>query len=183
MSISPTSTSFDVGVGPTVPDTHGRSTPTEEPEMGENTHATESVALVRRYVNSYNDRTLREDAEAIFAPDLVVVNEAAGLEAEGIDAYLEHAFDGWLAAVPDARVELDDYEVREGGIDFTLLATGTFSGELETLDGTVPGTGESFEIEFHVEADVDGDRITSWVSEYDAADWQTQVGLAERRPT
>lgn len=141
--------------------------------------ATEPVTLVRRFVDAYNGRTLHEDAERIFTPDLTLVNESIGLEAVGIDPFVEHTFDDWLTAVPDARVELVDYEVTHRGISFTLLAEGTFTGELETPDGPIPGTGEPFAIEFTVTAVVDGDRITTWVSEYDVADWQAQVGLTE----
>lgn len=147
--------------------------------MSNHSTATEPVTLVGRFVDAYNDRTLHEDAERIFTPDLTAVNKTVGLEATGIGPFLEHTFDGWLTAVPDARVELVDYEVTAPGISFTLLAEGTFTGELEAPDGPVSGTGESFAIEFDVTAAVDGDRITTWVSEYDVADWQTQVGLTE----
>ena len=139
---------------------------------------TEPVELVRRFVAGYNDRSLHDDAASIFASDLVVVNESAGRNTQGVDAFLQHAFDGWVRAVPDARVELVDYQVRDGSFAFTRRSTGTFEGELETPEGPVPGTGKPFEMEMRVEATVEGDRITRWVSEYDVADWQKQVGLA-----
>lgn len=137
----------------------------------------EPVELVRRFVEDYNDRSLHADGETIFASDLVVVNEAVGLETQGLDAFLQHALDDWVRAVPDARVELMDYQVRDGSIAFTMRSTGTFEGELETPEGPVPGTGNPFEMEMRVDATVEGDRITRWSSEYDVADWQKQVGL------
>lgn len=149
-------------------------------EKSTSTSTPESVELVRRFVDGYNERTLHDDAEDIFAPDLVLVNEGMGLEAHGIDAFLDHVMDGWLAANPDAEVELVDYDHRDGGIAATILSRGTFTGELETPGGTVPGTGEPFETEFRVEADVADGRITRWVSESDMAGWQSQVGLNRR---
>lgn len=140
---------------------------------------TELIELLRRFVNSYNDRSLPDEAEAIFAPDLVVVNEAAGVEAEGIDEYLEHAYHGWIGAVPDAHVDLVDYEVDDRTVTCTLRSGGTFEGTLETAEGSIPGTGEPFEIELNIEADIDEGRITRWVSSYDIEKWQHQVGLAE----
>lgn len=140
---------------------------------------TEPVELLRRFVDSYNDRSLPDEAAAIFASDLVVVNEAAGVETEGIDAYLEHAYHGWIAAVPDASVELVDYEVDEWTVTCTLRSDGTFDGTLETPEGPIPGTGKPFEIELHVEASIDEGRVSRWVSSYDVKDWQHQVGLAE----
>lgn len=138
----------------------------------------EPVELVRRFVDGYNARSLHEDAAELFASDLVVINEAAGLETRGRDAFLQHAVDGWVRAVPDAHVDLLDYEVQDGTVTVTMRSAGTFDGTLETPEGSVPGTGESFEMEMRVDATVEGDRIVRWVSEYDVAGWQEQVGLA-----
>lgn len=139
---------------------------------------TEPVALVRQFIDSYNERSLREAAESLFASDLEVVNRAARVEVQGIDAFLDHVFDGWIRAVPDARVELVDYAVHDTVVTFTMRSTGSFEGPLETPEGTVDGTGERFETAFRVEATVSDGRIGKWVSEYDVADWQRQVGLA-----
>lgn len=143
----------------------------------------ESVELIRRFVDGYNKRTLHDDAANFFAPDVALVNKGIGLEARGIDEFLGHVVDGWIAANPDVSVELVDYELRDGGIAATILSRGTFTGELETPDGTVSGTGESFETEFRVEADVADGRLTRWVSESDMAGWQSQVGLNESQET
>lgn len=140
---------------------------------------TEPIQLLRQFEDSYNDRTLPDEAEAIFASDLIVVNEAAGVETDGIDAYLEHAYLGWIEAVPDAHVELVDYEVDDPTVTCTLRSSGTFDGTLETPEGPIPGTGNPFEIELNIEADIDEGRIARWVSSYDLEDWQHQVGLAE----
>lgn len=140
---------------------------------------TEPVELLRQFVDSYNSRSLPDEAETLFAPDLVVVNEAAGLETEGIDSYLEHAYHGWIEAVPDAHVELVDYEVDDQTVTCKLRSGGTFDGTLETEEGAIPGTGEPFEIEMNINADIDEGRITRWVSSYDVENWQHQVGLAE----
>lgn len=145
--------------------------------MEKSTTSSESVELVRRFVDGYNERTLHGDAENIFAPGVVLVNERAGLEVRGIDEFLAHVVDGWIAANPDAEVELVDYDLRDGGIAATIVSRGTFTGELETPDGTVPGTGESFETEFPIEVDAVDGRITRWVSEWDVAGWQSRVGL------
>lgn len=139
---------------------------------------TEPVELIRRFVNSYNDRSLPDAAEGIFTADLVVVNESAGVETEGIEAYLEHAYHGWLQAVPDARIELVDYEVSDRTVSCTMTSGGTFDGTMDTPEGSIPGTGEPFEIELQVEADIDEGRIARWVSSYDIEHWQQQVGLA-----
>lgn len=146
--------------------------------MEKSTTATEPVELLRRYVDSYNDRTLHDDAEDLFASDIVLVNEGMGIESHGIDAYLEHSVENGIDAVPDGAVELVDYDVTDQGVTVTLLWSGTFTGELETPDGTVPGTGESFAVEFRIEATVEDGRITRWVSAVDMADFQSQVGLA-----
>lgn len=140
--------------------------------------ASEPVELVRKFIAGYNARSLHDDAAALFAPDLVVVNESAGQELEGIDAFLQHAVDGWVHAVPDARVELVDYRIQDRGIAFTMRSAGTFDGTLETPEGAISGTGNPFELEVRVEATVEGDRISRWVSDYDLQDWEQQVGLA-----
>ncbi len=145
--------------------------------MEKSTTTPESVKLVRQFVDGYNDRTLHDDAEKIFAPDVVLVNEGIGLEARGIDELLDHMMDRWLAANPDAEVELMDYDLRKEGIAAMIVTRGTFTGELKTPDGTVSGTGEPFETEFQVEVDVTDGRIVRWVSESDMVGWQSQVGL------
>lgn len=150
---------------------------TEETVMKQTKTGTEPVELVHRYVDSYNDRSLHDDAEEIFASDIVLVNEGAGLEAQGIEAYLDHAVDSGINAAPDGEVELVDYQVTDQGIAFTVLWSGTFTGDLDLPDGTIPGTGESFEVEFRIEATVNDGRITRWNSEVDMADFQSQVGL------
>lgn len=147
--------------------------------MEKSATAPESVELIRRFVDGYNERTLHDIAANIFAPDVVLVNKGFGLEARGVDELLGHVMDGWIAANPDVAVELVDYELRDGGIAARILSRGTFTGELEAPDGTVAGTGEPFETEFRVEADVADGQITRWVSESDMAGWQSQVGLNE----
>lgn len=145
--------------------------------MNRETAIPESVETIRRFADGYNERTLHDDAEDIFAPDVVLVNEGADLEVRGIDEFLAHVVDGWVTANPDAEMELVDYDLRDGRLAATLVSRGTFTGELETPDGTVSGTGESFETEFPIEADVVNGRITRWVSEGDIAGWRSQVGL------
>lgn len=140
---------------------------------------TGSIELLRQFVDSYNSRTLPDEAEAIFSPDLVVVNEAAGIETEGMDSYLEHAYHGWIEAVPDAHVELVDYEVDDQTVTCTLRSGGTFDGTLDTPEGSIPGTGNPFKIEMNIEASIDEGLITRWVSSYDVENWQQQVGLAD----
>lgn len=102
---------------------------------------TEPIEFLRQFVDSYNSRSLLDEAQAIFVPGLVVVNEAAGIETEGIDSYLEHAYHGWIEAVPDAHVELVDYEVDDQTVTCTLRSGGTFDGTLETSEGSIPGRG------------------------------------------
>jgi len=94
----------------------------------------------RRFVDGYDDHTPHDDAEDIFAPDVVLVDEGIGLEARGIDDLLDNAIDRWLTANPDAKVELIDYDLHDGGMAATIVSRGTFTGELETPDGTVSGT-------------------------------------------
>lgn len=154
--------------------THHASTPLMEIRN----MPTEPVELLRRFVDSYNDRSLPDEAKGIFAPDLVVVNKSAGLETEGIDSYLAHAYHGWIRAVPDAHIELVDYQVGDRTVSCTLVSGGTFDGTMETAEGSIPGTGKSFEIELRVDADIADGAITRWESRYDMEDWQQQVGLA-----
>lgn len=134
--------------------------------------------LIRKYVATFNDRTLLNDAEDVFAQDVVLINESSEMEAQGLDAFLQHTAVDWILAVPDARIELLDYELRDGAVACTLLSSGTFDGELDTPEGSIPGNGERFELEFGVEATVVDDRIARWVSDYDLTDWKTQVGIA-----
>lgn len=136
------------------------------------------IDLIQKYVASFNDRTLLDDADAVFAPDVVLINKSTEMEAEGLDAFLQHTAIGWFQAVPDARVQLLDYELRDGAVACTLLSAGTFDGVLETPEGSIPGNGKPFELEFGVEATVTDDRIVRWISDYDLTEWKTQVGLA-----
>jgi ketosteroid isomerase-like protein len=98
-----------------------------------------------RGTDTYNAHDLDGFAEVI--ADDVVFRAPGGMRGQGKRACLEF-YGGWLAAFPDAHVEvhdvhfIEDVAVEEGTI------SGTHEGVLHTPTGDIPPTGRALSVDY-----------------------------------
>ena len=132
--------------------------------------------IVEKVVGSFSDRSFRENSGELFAADAVTVDGPSGQEFQGVDGYVEYA-EGYATAMPDIKTTVVSSEADGDTATATVHAQGTFTGEMATPEGTVPGTGASLDIEYQIVAEIEGDRIARFTVNYDQQDFMRQLGV------
>lgn len=98
-----------------------------------------------RGTDAYNAHDM--DAFAEVVADDVVVHGPGGVRTEGKPAFVEF-FGGWLAAFPDAHIEVQDVNFA----DEVAVEEGTFSGThdgvIHTPTGDIPPTGRAVNVPY-----------------------------------
>ena len=127
--------------------------------------------------DQFNDRSFREKAHLLIAPDIVVVDAPASLELSGIDGYIQYS-EGFVRAMPDIKGTIVRRQASGNKVTATIRGRGTFTGELQTPAGVVPGNGSSFDMEYQIEYQIENDKIKRFVVDYDMQEFQRQLGLS-----
>jgi predicted ester cyclase len=80
--------------------------------------------------------------------------------------------------MPDVKGTIVDQKVNGNTVVTSLRATGTFTGQLQTPQGTVPGNGNQVDFPYQFEILVENDKIVRFTTSYDMQDFIGQLGLA-----
>ncbi len=127
--------------------------------------------------DSFNNRTLREDLTDLLDPNVVTIDEAQGTEVQGVDAYFEYN-EGFIGAMPDLELSILSHEISGNSITVKARAMGTFTGEMVTPDGTVPGNGNSLDLEYQgIWEYGDDEKLARLTTSYDLQEFMGQLGL------
>jgi ketosteroid isomerase-like protein len=136
------------------------------------------VALMQQGDDAFNARDLA-GVDAVHHPDMVahITGNAAPIYGRATHAA---AMEQMLRNFPDMHVHTP-YPIQFGSGDWITVvtrATGTFTGEMVLLDGTVIApTGKAFDMEFGQTTKWDGDRLIVIAAFWDAALQAKQIGL------
>ena len=96
--------------------------------------AEENKALLRRWIEAYNERDLEAEA-AVLAPDYVAHVPAAPGPLEGLEAWRQ--FSGSFAdAFPDIRLTIEDIMAEGDRVAARVAFRGTHSGEFQGIPPT-----------------------------------------------
>ena len=101
------------------------------------------MEVVRTNEDQFNDRSFREKAEQLTDASIIVVDAPADRELQGVEGYKQYR-EGYIAALPDIRGGIVDLKVSGNNVTATVRRTGTFTGEMRTADGAIPGNGLAF---------------------------------------
>jgi hypothetical protein len=138
------------------------------------------LALMKQGDDAFNRRD-RVGMDAAHHPEMVAHITGNAEAIRGREAHAA-AMDGMVRAFPDVHVDNDPYPLQFGQGDWMTVvtrATGTFTGEMATPDGTViPGTGKSFDLTFSTTARWEGDQLIEEYVFWDSALMAQQIGLA-----
>lgn len=96
--------------------------------------AEENKAVVRRWIEAYNERDLEAEAD-VLAPGLVVHVSVAPGPIEGLEAWRQ--FSGTFAeAFPDLRLTVEDIAAEGGTVAARMSFRGTHRGEFQGIPPT-----------------------------------------------
>jgi hypothetical protein len=125
----------------------------------------------------FNDRTFTEKDRSLFDPDVVVVDIPTGQELRGFDAYTQYS-QGFITAMPDIRGTVLENQVSGNTVKSRIRGQGTFTGQLQTPQGMVPGTGNPVDIEYRPEMEFnEAGKIKRFAVNYDIQDFMRQLGI------
>ncbi len=148
------------------------------------TAPSDRVAHVLSLMKKGDDAFNRHDIAAMNAahhPDMIAHVTGNDKPIYGRAAHAA-AMEGMFRAFPDVHVGNDPYPIQFGDGDWMTVvckATGTFSGELVLPDGTaMPGTGESFDLDFSTTARWEGELLVEEYVFWDSALMAQQIGIA-----
>lgn len=134
------------------------------------------MEIVRTNEDQFNDRSFREKAEQVTAASITVIDAPADREFQGVDGYKQYR-EGLIAALPDIQESMADLKVSGNEVTANVRRTGTFTGEMPTPDGTVPGNGKKLDIICQCEWEIEDDKITRFTENYDMQDLMSQLGM------
>ena len=136
-----------------------------------------SVNIAKIQIDGFNDRSFRTNAQNYVSENIVVVDVSSGQELHRIEGFKQY-LEGFVAAMPDVKSTIIDQKVNENTLVTSVRATGTFTGQLQTPQGTVPGNGNNVNIPYQIETVVENDKIVRFITSYDMQDFMGQFGLA-----
>ena len=80
--------------------------------------------------------------------------------------------------MPDIKGAILDQKVNGNTVITFVRATGSFTGQLQTPQGTVPGNGNKVDLPYRLEIRVENDKIVRFAATYDMQSFMGQLGLA-----
>ena len=134
--------------------------------------------LAQDTVDSFNDRSFREKAKEVADADIVVIDRPTGQEFHGVDGFIQLS-EGFVAAMPDLKGTAVEHKVDGNKITTRVHGQGTFTGMMQTPQGTVPGNGNPLDIEYQLEQEFnDAGKLVRFAVNYDMQDFMRQLGMA-----
>lgn len=133
--------------------------------------------LAQNPIDMFNDRSFRTKAKDIADADVVVKDIPAGQEVRGVDGYVQFT-EGFVTAMPDVKGTVVEHTVNGSKVTSRVRGTGTFTGELETPQGKVPGNGNMISVEYTIEQEFnDAGKLVRFDINYNMQDFMAQLGL------
>ena len=134
--------------------------------------------LAQDTVDSFNDRSFREKAKEVADADIVVIDRPTGQELYGVDGFIQLS-EGFVAAMPDLKGTAVEHKVNGNKVTTRVHGQGTFTGTMQTPQGTVPGNGNPLDIEYQLEQEFnDAGKLVRFAVNYDMQDFMRQLGMA-----
>src|SRR5574341_1793311 len=96
--------------------------------------------LAQNTVDMFNDRSFRQKAQDVANANIVVSDKPSGQEFRGVDGFLQYS-EGFVTAMPDLTGTALEHTVEGNKVTTRVRGKGTFTGTLQTPQGSVPGNG------------------------------------------
>jgi len=135
----------------------------------------DNSGLVRSLIEAFNQRELDRAAE-LMGPDVKCVNIATGQVYRGPLGYLE-LVNGWLAAFPDAQLEIHHLIGSGELVAVELTGRGTHTGSLALPGGPIAATGRHLSLQFCQVHQLRAGRVTNLRVYLDTATMLQQLGV------
>ncbi len=132
--------------------------------------------VARMHYEAFNNRTFQANAKKYVDEHLASIDEATGREEHGVQGYVQGT-QRWVTAFPDAHIEVVKQQVSGNRVISTLRGTGTFTGQLETPQGTIPGNGRKLDMEFREELEIQNNKMVFSRLSYDMQTMMRQLGI------
>ncbi len=133
--------------------------------------------LAQDTVDSFNDRSFRQKAKDVADANIVVIDKPTGQELHGVDGFVQYS-EGFVTAMPDLKGAALEHKVNGNKVITRVHGQGTFTGTLNTPQGTVPGNGNPFDIEYLLEQEFnDAGKLVRFAVDYDMQDFMRQLGV------
>ena len=108
--------------------------------------------LAQNTVDDFNDRSFREKTKDVADPSIVIIDKPTGQELRGVESFVQYS-EGFVTAMPDLKGEAVEHKVNGNKVMTRVHGQGTFTGTLNTPQGSVPGNGNRLDIEYQLEQD------------------------------
>lgn len=133
--------------------------------------------LAQANADAFNDRSFRQKAKDMLDANAVIIDGPTGQELHGPDGYVQYS-EGFVSAMPDIKGTVVEHKVNGNKVTSRIHGHGTFTGTMQTPQGSVPGNGKSLDIEYRVEQEFnDAGKIVRFAVNYDMQDFMRQLGV------
>ena len=132
--------------------------------------------IARQFYESFNDRNIEEIANQYIHEDCVSIDGPTGIESYGPEGSIESAH-MWMTAFPDGKIKILETSVSGNMVTTIFRAQGTFTGEMMSPDGNIPGTGKMLDLEFEDVLEFEDGMIVRNETHYNINDMMSQLGL------
>ena len=133
--------------------------------------------LAQKGVDSFNDRSFRQNAEELMDANVVIVDKPTGQELHGPDGYIQYS-EGFVKAMPDLKGTAIEHKVNGNKVTTRVRGQGTFTGTMVTPQGSMPGNGNPLDIEYQIEQEFnDAGKVTRFAVNFDMQDFMRQLGM------
>jgi predicted ester cyclase len=136
-----------------------------------------SADIAKIQVNGFNDRSFRTNAQDYVSENIAVIDTSSGQELRGVAGFKQYA-EGFVTAMPDVKGTIVDQKVNGNTVVTSVRTMGTFTGQLHTPQGVVPGNGNKIDFPYQLEIVVENDKIARFTASYDIQSFMGQLGLA-----
>jgi len=133
--------------------------------------------LAQKGVDSFNDRSFRQNAAELMDANVVIVDVPTGQEMHGPDGYIQYS-EGFVKAMPDLKGTAIEHKVNGNKVNTRVRGQGTFTGTMVTPQGSMPGNGNPLDIEYQIEQEFnDAGKVVRFAVDYDMQDFMHQLGM------
>ncbi len=133
--------------------------------------------LAQDTVDDFNDRSFRQKAKEVADANIVIIDKPTGRELRGVDSFVQYS-EGFVTAMPDLKGEALEHKVNGNKVTTRVHGQGTFTGTLSTPQGTVPGNGNPFDLEYQLEQEFnEAGKLVRFVVDYNMQDFMRQLGV------